>query len=104
MTDLSTSFDPVACYEELRTNVLAEPGYASQSSHLFQRKGMGCWLTQLDTMNLCLASAAVADGIGADLFKVNNSGQFSSPTGLHSRLSPILAEIILTIYPEVYGA
>lgn len=94
MSRCSKTFDPVKCYEQLRSNMLADPHYSSQGQYMLHHQGMGCWLAHLETLNSQLAREATT----IEAITMTPSPQRLADAGLQSRLNPLLADIILTIY------
>jgi hypothetical protein len=94
MSDWSKTFDPLQCYEQLRSNILADPHYMSRGQYVLQHQGMCRWLTHIETLN----SQWSADTTTIEPVLTTPSLRIAGEAGFHSQLNPLLADIILTIY------
>jgi len=90
-----TSNNSIQCYEELRFNVLFDPFYVSQSRNLLQSRGMLWWIKNVEI---------VYAEFSYEEFNTDVLSNFSSShnkKGVQNRLCSLLANIIVTIHPEV---
>jgi len=93
----SLKHDIILCYEELRSNVLQDPFYLSQSKNLFQNRGMLLWLKNVEKLNMDLTYQK--EEINTDIL---TNFSISNNAGIRKNgLSNLLAGIIINIYPEV---
>jgi hypothetical protein len=98
MNNSPKAFDPVKCYEQLRSNILTDPHYVSRGQYLLQQQGMYFWLNYIEMVNAYI----VVDTTGIETVTFGSSGRLPSEVGFSSRLSSLLAGIILTIHAEVH--
>lgn len=80
-------------YEELRSNIFQDPFNASQGRYLLQSRGMLWWLKSVNMLKTKLCDEIRPDSL-------TTYPKVKSKRGFQQKLSMLLAEIILNIYPE----